>query len=65
VNPAKCPDAKLKESNDLINWLISSEGQSFVGSYGVAEFGQPLFTPLNSTQCGQPQFNCTCSGQVS
>jgi tungstate transport system substrate-binding protein len=65
VNPAKCPETKIRESNDLINWLISDEGQSFIGNYGVAEYGQPLFIPLNGTLCGEPQFNCTCEGQVS
>lgn len=65
VNPEKCPGVKVQEANDFINWLISDEGQEFVGNFGVSEFGQPLFVPLNGTACQQPQFNCSCSEPIT
>ncbi len=65
VNPEKCPIAKVQDANDFINWLISDEGQEFIGSYGVSEYGKPLFVPLNGTACADPQFNCTCSVPIT
>jgi tungstate transport system substrate-binding protein len=65
VSTEKCPRGNIQDSNSFINWLISSEGQQFIGDYGVSDFGQALFKPLNGTQCQEPQFNCTCSGEVS
>jgi tungstate transport system substrate-binding protein len=65
VNPSKCPDVNTKDSNQFINWLISDEGQHFVSGYGVSQYGQPLFFSLNGTSCSEPQFNCTCSGNLT
>ncbi len=45
VNPAKTPDIKAELANQFIDWLISVPVQEKIGQFGVAEFGQALFTP--------------------
>lgn len=65
INPAKCSGAKIQDANRFINWLFSDEGQSFIGDYGVSDYGKPLLTPLNGTACQDPQFNCTCSAPIA
>jgi tungstate transport system substrate-binding protein len=65
VNPAKCPNVNIQDSAKFINWLISDEGQQFIGNYGISQFGQSLFFPLNGTTCQEPQFNCTCTGNLT
>ena len=45
VNPAKNPDIKAERANQFIDWLISVPVQEKIGQFGVAEFGQALFTP--------------------
>ncbi|MHB1317839.1 MAG: ABC transporter substrate-binding protein [Anaerolineae bacterium] len=45
VNPAKCPDAKADYAQQFIDWITSAETKELIGSFGVAEFGAPLFTP--------------------
>jgi tungstate transport system substrate-binding protein len=45
VNPAKFPDTNVQLSKDWINWLISPEVQDLIATYGVEEYGQPLFYP--------------------
>jgi tungstate transport system substrate-binding protein len=65
VNPAKNPNVNVVQADRFINWLISPEGKTVVGTYGVATYGKPLFTPLLNDTCSQPQFNCTCSGNVT
>ncbi|MHB0989068.1 MAG: ABC transporter substrate-binding protein [Bellilinea sp.] len=45
VDPAKNPDIKVELANQFIDWLISVPVQEKIGQFGVAEFGQALFTP--------------------
>ena len=45
VNPAKTPDIEAELANQFIDWLISVAVQEKIGQFGVAEFGQALFTP--------------------
>jgi len=45
VNPAKNPDIEAELANQFIDWLISVPVQEKIGQFGVAEFGQALFTP--------------------
>ena len=45
VNPAKNADIKAELANQFIDWLISVPVQEKIGQFGVAEFGQALFTP--------------------
>jgi tungstate transport system substrate-binding protein len=43
VNPAKHPDAKSKDGQAFIDWLISRKGQETIAAYKVG--GEPLFFP--------------------
>jgi tungstate transport system substrate-binding protein len=65
VNPAKNPNVNVVQADRFINWLISPEGRTIVGTYGVATYGKPLFVPLLPDTCSAPQFNCTCGGNVT
>jgi tungstate transport system substrate-binding protein len=64
VNPDTVPGVNFEEANAFINWLISDETKDFIGNFGVEEYGEPLFVPLNPPQCSEAPFNCTCSGDV-
>ena len=67
VNPEKNPNVNIDEANRFIDWITSNETKEFIGNFGVAEFGQPLFVPLYPPECSQPPFNCTTcsSGEVN
>lgn len=43
VNPARHPQVRVDLANQWIDWLISPGAQELIASFGVAEFGQPLF----------------------
>lgn len=45
VNPEKNPGANTVMANNLIEFLESREVQELIGSYGVKEYGRPLFIP--------------------
>ena len=45
VNPQKFPNVNIKMAQNLVDFFISPEGQSLVGSYGVKDYGKSLFTP--------------------
>lgn len=45
VNPARYPDISYDLATRFINWLTSVETQELIGSFGIEEFGQPLFVP--------------------
>ena len=51
INPEKNAAAKIDIANQFINWLISSEVQDIIGTYGKAEYGRPLFNPLADGSC--------------
>lgn len=44
VNPEKYP-VKEAEVQEFIDFILSDEGQELIGTFGVEEFGQPLFVP--------------------
>ena len=48
ISPEKFPETNVKDATDFTNWLISEEGQNFIGAYGTEEYGKPLFTPMNT-----------------
>jgi tungstate transport system substrate-binding protein len=54
MNPDKISTANLKMANNLINWLISDEIQKVIGTYGVTEYGRPLFNPTAGGGCQIP-----------
>ena len=45
VNPDKSPDIHGELAMQFIDWLTSIPVQEQIEQFGVAEFGQPLFTP--------------------
>ncbi len=45
VNPDKNPNIKGELANQFIDWLISVPVQEKIGTFGIAEFGAPLFVP--------------------
>jgi tungstate transport system substrate-binding protein len=51
INPEKITTAKIDIANKFINWLISSEVQNIIGTYGTAEYGRSLFFPLADGSC--------------
>jgi tungstate transport system substrate-binding protein len=54
INPDKIKTAKSQMANNFINWLISDEIQQVIGTYGVAEYGRPLFYPTAGGGCELP-----------
>jgi tungstate transport system substrate-binding protein len=54
INPDKIGKAKIQIANNFINWLISDEIQQVIGTYGVAEYGHPLFNPTVGGGCQIP-----------
>ena len=45
VNPNKGSHIKAELATAFVDWLISMPAQEKIGSFGVAEFGAPLFVP--------------------
>ena len=45
VNPEKNDKIQADLANQFIDWLISVPVQEKIGTFGVAEFGAPLFVP--------------------
>jgi tungstate transport system substrate-binding protein len=45
VNPAKGAHIKGDYAQQFIDWITSAETKELIGSFGVEEFGAPLFTP--------------------
>jgi tungstate transport system substrate-binding protein len=51
INPDTTKVQNIEIANKFINWLISPEIQSVIGTYGKAEYGRPLFFPLADGSC--------------
>jgi tungstate transport system substrate-binding protein len=45
VNPDKGAHIQVELANQFIDWLVSVETQEQISTYGVEQFGSPLFTP--------------------
>jgi len=45
VNPDLHPTVNAAGAEAFINWMTAVETQQLISKFGVAEFGQPLFTP--------------------
>ena len=45
VNPEKYADTNIEGANVFIEWICSDEIQAVIAEFGVAEYGEPLFTP--------------------
>jgi tungstate transport system substrate-binding protein len=50
---------EIQLANNFVNFMISNSTQQLIGAYGVQQYGQPLFYPMNGN-CSK--FNCTCTG---
>ena len=50
INPERHPDTKEDMANKLIQFLTSEEVQDLIGSYGLSEYGAPLFTPARGQE---------------
>ena len=44
-NPDIFPNLNQQGGKAFADFMVSPEAQSFIGTFGVARFGQPLFTP--------------------
>ena len=66
ISPAKFPDTKVEEATDFTNWLISEEGQEFIGAYGTETYGKPLFMPMTTiADSTLPPFNIDSTTPVA
>jgi tungstate transport system substrate-binding protein len=45
VNPQTHPHVNTEAAAAFIEWIVSPAVQALIGRFGVAEFGEPLFTP--------------------
>ena len=45
INPEKIEGKDFERASKLAEWLVSDEGQEFIGNYGKDEFGVSLFSP--------------------
>jgi len=58
IDPAKYPNTNVKDATAFTNWLISEDGQNFIGSFGAETYGKSLFTPMNTlVNSSLPPFN--------
>jgi len=45
LDPAKHPQAHVREAWTFAKWLVSPAAQKRIGEFGVAKYGRPLFVP--------------------
>ncbi len=48
VNATEVEGVKYELASDFIHWLVGSDAQELIGSYGQADYGQPIFIPATS-----------------
>ncbi|HWQ18775.1 MAG TPA: substrate-binding domain-containing protein [Methanotrichaceae archaeon] len=67
INPRKHPGVNCELANEFINYLVSPEGQSLIGSYGRDKYGQSLFYPAvgNCSKIGCPGAECAMPTNAS
>jgi tungstate transport system substrate-binding protein len=52
VTPDNGRDIDNAAGRAFLDYLLAPETQEFIGSFGVDEFGEPLFTPCADNSCG-------------
>jgi tungstate transport system substrate-binding protein len=52
VNPARFAAVNGAGAQAFITFLLAPETQRFIGDFGRARYGQPLFTPCAGNSCG-------------
>ena len=50
ISPERHPDTNEDGANKLIQFLSSEEVQDLIGSYGLSEYGTPLFNPARGQE---------------
>lgn len=45
VNPKQNSKINTEGAEDFVNWILSDDTQKLIGSFGMDEYGQSLFTP--------------------
>ena len=50
ISPETHPDINVDGANKLIEFLASDEIQDLIGSFGLSEYGTPLFTPARGQE---------------
>ncbi|MBN1149025.1 MAG: substrate-binding domain-containing protein [Anaerolineales bacterium] len=64
VNPEKNPNIQAELAQTFIDWLVSLPTQEKIATFGVAEFGAPLFTP-DSNAWREAQGAAETGGEVA
>ena len=54
MHPGRFPKADLAGATAFVEWLESEEAQDLIRTFGVAQYGEPLFFP-NSAPWHQRQ----------
>ena len=49
VSPEKWPDTNIDGANAFIEWMTGDEASKLIAEYGVAEYGEPLFFLIESS----------------
>jgi tungstate transport system substrate-binding protein len=52
LNPANGPRINSEGGEAFLSFLLDPATQAFIGAFGVAELGEPLFTPCADNACG-------------
>ena len=52
LNPANGPSINSAGGEAFLSFLLDPATQAFIGEFGIAEFGEPLFTPCADNSCG-------------
>ena len=66
ISPEKFPETNVEDATDFTNWLISEEGQEFIGAFGTETYGKPLFTPMSTiADSTLPPFNIDSTTPVT
>lgn len=52
VNPARFPAVNAAGARAFADFILAPDTQGFIGQFGIARYGQPLFTPCVQNSCG-------------
>lgn len=52
VNPARFPVVNAAGAQAFSDFILAPDTQQFIGQFGAAKYGQPLFTPCAQNSCG-------------
>ena len=52
LNPANGPRINSEGGEAFLTFLLDPATQTFIGEFGIDEFGEPLFTPCADNSCG-------------